>query len=162
MEAGKAFNGHVEALDGLQGQCVRGPLKQPLPLKAKSAEDIVELWYKEGSKYNFMDPVPKPQTRNFTQLVWGGTTSVGMAISEDGRFAVANFYPPGNDTPINFPRCVRKVREGPPPWAPRPPAALQVSPLCEQHWEAHAELEESMRRAAERRPDVDENEFDFS
>merc|ERR1719401_1448349 len=136
-------------------------MKPPLPLKGKSAEEIVDHWYKEISKYNFDEPGHQPKAVNFTQLVWGRTSSVGMAISQDGRFCVANFYPPGNEPEYNFPRCVRRVREGPPPWVARPPGDSGRPALCEANWDAHAELEENMRKAAERRPELQDDELVF-
>eukprot|EP00434_Breviolum_minutum_P015864 symbB.v1.2.013978.t1/scaffold1001.1/size146904/9 len=62
------------------------------------AGEMVYAWYQEVNDpgYNFSDAKHTPGTGHFTQVVWKGTTHVGMALSEDGRFCVANYYPAGN------------------------------------------------------------------
>eukprot|EP00435_Cladocopium_sp_Y103_P003093 s2756_g1.t1 len=56
---------------------------------------MVKAWYDEIADYDFGGDYQKG-TGHFTQVVWKGSTHVGMALSEDGRFCVANYYPGGN------------------------------------------------------------------
>merc|ERR1719369_361514 len=154
-----AKNGHIETIDGIQGQCIRGPLKPALTWKAKCADEIVEAWYKEGAKYKYGTDDANEKTRQFTQLVWHDTTSVGMALSQDGKYAVANFYIQGNTPEWNLPWCVGAPQKKPAPWrvaTEAPPS--DWPPLCAKNWELHDELEENMRKAANLRQAVDENE----
>lgn len=60
-----------------------------------SAQKMVKAWYDEIAQYNFGGDYQKG-TGHFTQVVWKGSTHVGMALSEDGRFCVANYFPGGN------------------------------------------------------------------
>lgn len=57
-----------------------------------------KAWYDEiiDPGYDLSKPGFKSSIGHFTPVVWKGTTSVGMALSEDGRFIVANYHPPGN------------------------------------------------------------------
>jgi len=64
--------------------------------EACTPEDAVQEWYGEFGDYSFETCGPKDETCNFTQLVWASTTHVGMAISDDGMFVVANYFPAGN------------------------------------------------------------------
>ncbi|CAK9062460.1 Golgi-associated plant pathogenesis-related protein 1 (GAPR-1) (Golgi-associated PR-1 protein) (Glioma pathogenesis-related protein 2) (GliPR 2) [Durusdinium trenchii] len=69
-----------------------------------SAERMVKAWYDEivSPGYDFAKATFTPGTGHFTQVVWKGSTHVGMALSEDGRFCVANYFPAGNaQSPIN-------------------------------------------------------------
>lgn len=85
------------------------------------APDVVQMWYSESSRYDFLRPGYTPGTGHFTQVVWAGTTHVGMAMSMDGRFVVANYFPAGNVcSPGLFEQNVR-------------PASLQASPTA-QPW----------------------------
>lgn len=162
MEAAAAFNGHTETVDGLQGQCLRGPFKIPLPLKKDSAEEIVKLWYAEAPRYNFSTPGPNPKCMNFTQMVWGNSSSVGMAISEDGRFAVANFYPAGNVEPdCDWVRHVRPLQNGQAPWYPAEKTHKATSALCAENWRQHEALEEAMRTVALNKSEFEDTEIDF-
>eukprot|EP00931_Biecheleriopsis_adriatica_P109179 TRINITY_DN83439_c0_g1_i1.p1 TRINITY_DN83439_c0_g1~~TRINITY_DN83439_c0_g1_i1.p1 ORF type:complete len:324 (+),score=53.77 TRINITY_DN83439_c0_g1_i1:92-1063(+) len=64
-----------------------------------SAEEVVESWYSElfcpGYDFSGGDTASRPEgwerTANFTKLVWGQLTQVGMAVSDDGRYAVARY-----------------------------------------------------------------------
>eukprot|EP00927_Polykrikos_kofoidii_P060976 TRINITY_DN5586_c0_g1_i1.p1 TRINITY_DN5586_c0_g1~~TRINITY_DN5586_c0_g1_i1.p1 ORF type:complete len:417 (+),score=62.33 TRINITY_DN5586_c0_g1_i1:47-1252(+) len=83
-----------------------------------SAFDCTKSWYDEidDPGYDFEAPGFTSGTGHFTQVVWKGTRQVGMAASEDGRFVVANYLPPGNFLRAfkeNVPR-----RTGPSPTTP--------------------------------------------
>lgn len=75
----------------------------------KNAAGAVEAWGDERDFYDFDGPTGfAEKTGHFTQLVWGGTTSVGCArvdcaINEDtddgdahGWYVVCEYWPPGN------------------------------------------------------------------
>lgn len=122
MEAGAVVFGPTETVDGVQGECIRGPAKAPLSLKAKCAEDLAAAFYAEVSKYKWDKPGPSSRSRNFAQMMWSDTTSVGAALSADGRFFVAHFFPAIGDAPAwMYARCVQPARKGPAPWQARDP-----------------------------------------
>lgn len=59
----------------------------------------VREFYKEVSYYNFNNPGFSQATGHFTQLVWVGSTQVGMAVNvcpSGTTILVMKFYPPGN------------------------------------------------------------------
>ena len=60
----------------------------------------VEGWYGQKLNYNFEHPRLSEENRDFTQLVWKGTKTMGLAraTSDDGRTAVvaAVYQPAGN------------------------------------------------------------------
>jgi hypothetical protein len=60
--------------------------------------DATQVWYNEASKYNYNNPVFSVKTGHFTQLVWKSSTHVGIAISADGKYVAANYFPAGNVT----------------------------------------------------------------
>lgn len=67
--------------------------KGPFPANAVRA---VDTWYEEVHMHNFRKDAPQKNTGHFTQVVWKGTTKVGMARSKCGEFIVANYSPAGN------------------------------------------------------------------
>jgi len=56
------------------------------------------MWYNEIKDYDFSNPKFTPGTGNFTQVVWAGSTEIGVGKATNGgqTFVVANYYPPGN------------------------------------------------------------------
>ena len=59
----------------------------------------VREFHKEVSYYNFNNPGFSQATGHFTQLVWVGSTQVGMALNVcpgGTTIVVMKFYPPGN------------------------------------------------------------------
>lgn len=87
------FHANLEGPSGRHGQNIYW-----CSAPGTSAEQMVQAWYDEmvDPGYNFSCPGFSRGTGHFTQLVWKGTTSFAMALSEDGRFAVANYFPAGN------------------------------------------------------------------
>ena len=63
-----------------------------------TAQEVADMWYKEVQNYNFSSPGFANNTGHFTQLVWKGTTHVGVGKAVRGKttFVVANYTPPGN------------------------------------------------------------------
>lgn len=87
------FHGHLEGPSGRHGQNAYWSSRP-----GSDPEACTKAWYDEliDPGYDFSDPGFKGGTGHFTQVVWKGTTQVGMAASEDGCFVVANYLPPGN------------------------------------------------------------------
>jgi len=90
------FHGCLEGPSGQHGQNAYG-----CSMPGSSADSVVQSWYSEidNPGYDFSKPGYTPGTGHFTQVVWKATTHVGMAISEDGLFVVANYLPAGNFMP---------------------------------------------------------------
>ncbi|CCG83809.1 protein of unknown function [Taphrina deformans PYCC 5710] len=72
-------------------------------LAAGTATDpafYVDLWYNEGSSYNYNAPGFSDATGHFTQLVWKATSSVGCGFSsgcgEYSNYLVCRYASPGN------------------------------------------------------------------
>lgn len=101
---GALYHDHMEGPSGRHGQ---NGYWSSAP--GTTAEGATESWYEEITDpgYNFDKPGFTGGTGHFTQVVWKDTTSVGMAVSEDGRFIFANYLPAGNFMgrfPENVPR----------------------------------------------------------
>jgi uncharacterized protein YkwD len=61
---------------------------------------MTDIWYDEIADYNFDNPGYSGETGHFTQVVWKDSKELGVGFSKgrDGSyFAVANYFPPGND-----------------------------------------------------------------
>lgn len=61
-----------------------------------TAKQAIDSWYAEAPKYRFGGNTQQPGTGHFTQIVWAGSQSVGVAKSADGCFVIANYFPAGN------------------------------------------------------------------
>jgi len=63
-------------------------------------KESVFLWWNEVNDpgYDFTKPQFSMGTGHFTQVVWKGTTHVGMATAKckSGTYVCANYFPPGN------------------------------------------------------------------
>jgi len=92
--AGKMLKGNCEGSHGRQGQNLYwNPCGCPHP------NVMAQSWVDEALRpgYDFDKASREPGTEQFTQVVWRATTQVGMALSEDEKFCVANYYyPAGN------------------------------------------------------------------
>mmetsp|Transcript_94117 Transcript_94117/g.147140 ORF Transcript_94117/g.147140 Transcript_94117/m.147140 type:complete len:248 (-) Transcript_94117:2-745(-) len=62
----------------------------------KSVEEAVSSWYSQAIKFKYGVGRIQRGTGEFSQLIWKATTSMGMAVSDDGKFIVANYHPKGN------------------------------------------------------------------
>lgn len=67
----------------------------------KAGEEATSLWYAEIANYSFSDPRLSPETDSFTQVVWKGSTKLGMGCARDLQtndlYVVALYDPKGND-----------------------------------------------------------------
>lgn len=64
------------------------------PSKIQSTTHATDAWYSEVSKVDWNDLRFKPGTGHFTQVVWKGSTKLGMGVS--GKYCVARYKVPGN------------------------------------------------------------------
>merc|ERR1712158_242422 len=66
----------------------------------EQAQGAVDSWYSEIKDYTFgKEPSwGGPVTGHFTQVVWKGSTDVGVGVAQEGSkvVVVANYSPPGN------------------------------------------------------------------
>jgi len=143
MTAGSLSHGLTDCVQGRLGQCIlAGSWKKD---RNAAIEQCVRKWYDEIARYKFDCPGHRKESKNFEQVIWFATTSVGMAVSKDGKYAVANYYPAGPDSLLEPPgekgrrlyfppgcdvesmtnneKCHRwfqtnvlPLKDGPPPW----------------------------------------------
>jgi hypothetical protein len=60
---------------------------------------IVHKWYEEKENYDYSNPSSQNNTKNFSQMVWKKTQSIGFGLSysqSGNTFIVINYYPAGN------------------------------------------------------------------
>jgi len=64
----------------------------------QAAIAAVTSWYGEKKYYDFSKPVPQKGSGHFTQVIWKGSTKLGMALvyHEGDAYIVANYGPAGN------------------------------------------------------------------
>merc|ERR1719186_1948420 len=66
----------------------------------EQAQGAVDSWYSEIKDYKFGKEPSRggPVTGHFTQVVWKGSTEVGVGVAQEGSkvIVVANYSPPGN------------------------------------------------------------------
>jgi hypothetical protein len=77
----------------------------------RTAQSVVDAWYKEVKDYSYGSPGFRSSTGHFTQVVWKGTTQVGCGVATclwgSLRFWVCRYTPQGNwagQFPANVPR----------------------------------------------------------
>ena len=85
----KLFHGFCEGPSGGHGQNAYWHSASAKP------EQAIQSWYDEVNKpgYDFKRHGFAKGTGHFTQVVWVDTRSVGMAVSKDGKYIVANCEP---------------------------------------------------------------------
>lgn len=147
----------TDSLCGLHGQNSFGPVDNELKWDSSATEKIVEKWYSEIEKYDFRNPGPQKGTANFTQVMWSCTCSVGMAISSDGKFCVANYFPAvGNALSYKYARNIKQARSDPPCWVTRGIEELseleQYAPCTASSWDRHEELGKLLAEGLEFKP----------
>lgn len=93
QKASNMFHGHCEGPSGRHGQNAFWSSRP-----GSSADYATGCWYDELTDpgYDFSQPGFKSGIGHFTQVVWKSSTHVGMAVSEDGCFVIANYFPAGN------------------------------------------------------------------
>jgi hypothetical protein len=94
QEKGKLFADNLQGPSGQHGQNL---LYSETPITEwVQIEDVIDEWYTLSDNYCFIDPGPSEGLEYLTQLLWANTKEYGLAVSEDGHYIVANFFPPGN------------------------------------------------------------------
>lgn len=142
------YHGHDSTLSGPDGQNVYGPAQFVMYEEEDTVSKVVGTWYSQKDKYdqksgNFAG------CRYFTQLLWVGTTSVGMALSRNGLFCVANYFPQGNTRVDKFVINVRRPYTEQPPWEVRLipkelPREDELAPCRAANWQRHEQLEQDL------------------
>ncbi|MFG2005124.1 CAP family protein [Spirillospora sp. NPDC048911] len=95
----KLSAGHSDLRDGTGENIFWGAGSSSTP---RTGSDAVKSWYNEISDYDFNKPEFTPSSGHFTQLVWKGSTKVGIGrVSGQGStyyetYIVFVFEPPGN------------------------------------------------------------------
>ena len=77
------------------------------PPKLSQCRETVENWYSEADNYDYNTGKSKAgkSILHFTQVIWKGTTELGMATAsnDNRRFIVARYKPRGNSgDPPNY------------------------------------------------------------
>ncbi|CAE8616146.1 unnamed protein product [Polarella glacialis] len=145
---------YIECLSGRHGQNSLGPTKTPHEWTSEAAEALVNVWYMEKEKYDWQNPGPSRPADRFIQMMWASTSSVGMALSHDGRFCVANYFPAvGKKMSFDYKRNLRPPQEGPAPWLAAEeskdiPEHLLMAPCTESNWKAHEKVSELLEEGA--------------
>lgn len=73
-----------------------------LPYSTKNiAKQATDAWYTEITKFSFSSPSIKPETRDFTQMIWKNSKNLGLGFAHTAdkkkTLVVALYSPPGND-----------------------------------------------------------------
>lgn len=65
---------------------------------SEAAIEATNLWFGEGTKYNYRSGGFSSSTGHFTQVIWKSskTFGIGVARSSKGVYVCANYDPPGN------------------------------------------------------------------
>lgn len=81
--------------------------------KELNGTEVVEMWYKEATDYNFEVPAFNAKCGNFTQVVWASSREFGVAkcLSDDGTQYVAAFYKPAGNIVGEFKDNVKPLRD---------------------------------------------------
>ncbi|CAB3988067.1 Hypothetical predicted protein [Paramuricea clavata] len=105
--AKKAHNLASKLLDATRTNFKRELEKQGenIAILSYSTKDIakqaVEKWYTEITKFSFTSPSIKPETRDFTQIIWKNSKELGMGFvhtpDKKKTLVIALYSPTGND-----------------------------------------------------------------
>ncbi|CAE7662250.1 Glipr2 [Symbiodinium sp. CCMP2456] len=147
----------VESLSGRHGQNSLGPSRKELKWDQAAAEHVVTQWYSELEHYDFHHPGPQKGCVNFIQMMWAGTCSVGMALSSNGRYCVANYFPPvGNVLAYKYAKNLHPPCDLPPPWITQGeqdlPEIYKKVPCAESNWKRHEEVTALLDEGAKYKP----------
>jgi len=88
----KLVSGNTSGESGPHGQS----LHAAEPGGFADISGATQEWYEKSENYDFFKAAAIDGCEDFTQLVWIDTEQVGAAISDCGRFLVANYFPAGN------------------------------------------------------------------
>ncbi|XP_075152343.1 uncharacterized protein LOC142226304 isoform X2 [Haematobia irritans] len=78
-------------------------------------DDAVQMWYDEMENYDFKRPGLSSQTGHFSQVVWKGSSQLGVGVAQknDSTWVVCNYDPPGNVIGIYDENVQRPLRRTP-------------------------------------------------
>ncbi|XP_020612383.1 titin-like isoform X4 [Orbicella faveolata] len=81
--------------------------------KDLNGSEVVEMWYKEATDYNFEVPAYNAKCGNFTQVVWASSRELGVAkcVADDGTQYVAALYKPAGNIVGEFKDNVKAPRD---------------------------------------------------
>ena len=81
--------------------------------KDLTGSEVVEMWYKEATDYNFEVPAYNAKCGNFTQVVWASSREFGAAkcVADDGTQYVAALYKPAGNIVGEFKDNVKAPRD---------------------------------------------------
>lgn len=69
--------------------------------KQPSGNELAKSWYAEIEQYDFDNPRWRKGAKHFTQMLWKGTTEIGVGIAKmknkDQYVVVIQYRPPGNN-----------------------------------------------------------------
>nr|XP_039264932.1 Golgi-associated plant pathogenesis-related protein 1-like [Styela clava] len=83
-------------------------MKLPRP----SGNSIAEMWYKGKDEYDFKRGEFSRESGNFTQMIWGGSKSVGIGVAsnKDGKTYIVALYDPAGNVQNHFKDNVKKEK----------------------------------------------------
>lgn len=147
----------VESLNGRHGQNSLGPSRKELKWDQTAVDHIVGQWYSEQENYDYARPGAQKGCVNFIQMMWGGTCSVGMALSSNGKYCVANYFPAvGNVLSYKYGKNLLPCRNLPPPSVSRGdqelPEIYKTVPCAEMNWKRHEEVSALLEEGAKYKP----------
>jgi len=126
------------------------------PNKTGSKQAVAD-WYGEIQKYDFAKPGPIEGTDHFTQVIWVGTTKVGMAKlkeTKDGKetiYIAANYSPAGNVKDVFWKNVlVEGSKVGEKPKEPEKPKEAEKPKEPEKQKEAEKPKEPEKQKEAEK------------
>lgn len=147
------FSGNTGGASGTHGQNLYYS-ERPIDNEYE-IENVIDAWYEFSEMYCFIDPGPSTGSEFLTQLLWASTEQFGLAVSDDGCYVVANFYPAGNiqyryDTNVHLPEyvCPEDVTSTGILFGSFPPSNLIVRKVFDDSWAKSEEIKEGDRFVA--------------
>lgn len=111
----KEWAEHLALVNSLE-RCERKEVGQNLASvqgKELSGSEVVDIWYKEATDYNFEVPAFNAKCGNFTQVVWTSSREfgVGKSVADDGTQYVVSWYKPTGNIVGEFKDNVKPPRD---------------------------------------------------
>jgi len=94
--------GHLAVIQSLVHSVSNGTYGENLGVITNSAtawQHVIDLWYAEGTNYDYAAGQFSATAGHFTQLVWKATTAIGIGQALDSQgllWVVMRFHPAGN------------------------------------------------------------------